>query len=74
MKKKILFYSVARSDYDRYLPLLNEFQLSQTINFGIAINSVHLNSKFGKLINLLTENLKFLNPNTHSIDSMIKKT
>lgn len=62
MKKKILFYSVARSDYDRYLPLLNEFQLSKTINFGIAINSVHLNSKFGKTYKFIDRKFKIFKP------------
>ncbi len=62
MKKKILFYSVGRSDYDRYLPILNEIYNNKKINLAIALNTVHLKAKFGRTYNFIDKKFKLFKP------------
>ena len=62
MKKKILFYSVGRSDYDRYLPILNEFHKYKKNDFAIALNTVHLKTKFGRTFKFIDKKFKLFKP------------
>ena len=61
MKKKVLFYSVARSDYDRYLPILENLN-KKKIDFAIALNSVHLSPKFGSTYKFINKKFKIFKP------------
>ncbi len=67
MKKKVLFYSVGRSDYDRYQPILENLH-KRKIDFAIALNSVHLSPKFGYTFKFIDKKsdqlLKFLEKET----------
>lgn len=62
MKKKILFYSVGRSDYDRYLPILSEISKNKKNQLAIALNTVHLKKKFGKTYDFMDKEFKFFKP------------
>ena len=62
MKRKVLFYSVGRSDYDRYLPILENLHKTK-IDFAIALNSVHLSRKFGFTFKFIDKKFKTFNPN-----------
>ncbi len=50
-KKKILAFSVGRSDFDRYFPILNELRQIVTVDLYVALSSVHQLDVFGKTIN-----------------------
>ena len=39
--KKILAFSVGRSDFDRYFPILNELRQIETVDLQVALSSVH---------------------------------
>ena len=62
MKRKVLFYSVGRSDYDRYLPILENLHKTK-IDFAIALNSVHLSRKFGFTFKFIDKKFKTFKPN-----------
>lgn len=62
MKKKILFYSVGRSDYDRYLPILSEIYKYKKNDFAIALNTVHLKAKFGGTFKFIDKKFKLFKP------------
>jgi GDP/UDP-N,N'-diacetylbacillosamine 2-epimerase (hydrolysing) len=62
MKRKVLFYSVARSDYDRYQPILENLD-KRKIDFAIALNSVHLSPKFGFTFKFIDKKFKIFKPN-----------
>ncbi len=62
MKRKVLFYSVGRSDYDRYLPILENLHKTK-IDFAIALNSVHLSRKFGFTYKFIDKKFKTFKPN-----------
>ena len=47
MKIKILLYSVARSDLDRFIPLLNYLKKTQRIEFLVIASYIHYLPKFG---------------------------
>ena len=47
MKIKILLYSVARSDLDRFIPLLNYLKKTQSIEFLVIASYIHYLPKFG---------------------------
>ena len=61
MKRKVLFYSVARSDYDRYLPILEKCELLN-VDFAVALNSVHLSNKFGNTFKFIDKKFKLFVP------------
>ena len=50
-KKKILAFSVGRSDFDRYFPILDKLRDIRNIDLKIALSSIHQSSVFGKTIN-----------------------
>ena len=50
-KIKILAFSVGRSDFDRYFPILNELREIKNIDLQLALSSVHQLYIFGKTIN-----------------------
>jgi UDP-hydrolysing UDP-N-acetyl-D-glucosamine 2-epimerase len=62
MKRKVLFYSVGRSDYDRYQPILENLH-KRKIDFAIALNSVHLSPKFGYTFKFIDKKFKIFKPN-----------
>ena len=47
---KILAYSAARSDFDRYYPLLNEINKSYRFNLRLIVGANHLSKKYGYTI------------------------
>tara|TARA_Y100001958_G_C21240107_1_gene567544 strand:+ start:1992 stop:3128 length:1137 start_codon:yes stop_codon:yes gene_type:complete len=61
MKRRILFYSVGRSDYDRYLPILENLN-KKKVDFAIALNEVHLSSKFGFTYKFIDKKFKIFKP------------
>ena len=50
-KTKILAFSVGRSDFDRYFPILDELRKIRKIKLKLALSQVHLLNIFGKTIN-----------------------
>ena len=48
--KKIFVLSVGRSDYDRYLPILEELKKNSSVNLYLILSSDHYASKFGNTI------------------------
>ena len=48
MKKKILAFSVGRSDYDRYYPILNEINNNKKLDLKLLLSSVHFLKYFGE--------------------------
>ena len=57
MKRRILFYSVGRSDYDRYLPILENLN-KKIVDFAIALNEVHISPKFGSTYKFIDKKFK----------------
>jgi len=62
MKRRVLFYSVGRSDYNRYLPILEKLKYEKNVNFAIALNSVHLSIKFGNTYKFVDNKFKLFIP------------
>ena len=50
-KTKILAFSVGRSDFDRYFPILDELRKIKKIELKLALSQVHSLNIFGKTIN-----------------------
>ena len=64
MKKiKIIAISVARSDYDRYLPILNQLHSNRKVELKLFISKDHLNPKFGKTINFIDKKFTLIKKN-----------
>ena len=61
MRRKVLFYSVGRSDYDRYFPILEKLN-RENIDFAIALNSIHLSAKFGSTFKFIDKKFKLFVP------------
>ena len=64
MKKfKGIIISAARSDYDRYVPILNDINKNSRLRTHLFLTKDHLNPKYGKTKILLIEkyNLIFNN-------------
>ena len=61
MRRKVLFYSVGRSDYDRYFPILEKLN-RENIDFAVALNSVHLSVKFGSTFKFIDKKFKLFLP------------
>ena len=58
-KKKIIAFSVGRSDFDRYYPILLELNKIKKIDLKIALSKIHQSSIFGNTINeIKKKNLK----------------
>ena len=69
MKKiKIIAISVARSDYDRYLPILNQLYNNRKVELKLFISKDHLNPKFGKTINFIDKKFKLIKKNYKNSD------
>jgi len=60
--KKIFVFSAGRSDYDRYLPILNELNKTPKVNLYLILSSAHYASKFGKTINFIDKKFKIIKP------------
>ena len=58
---KVLAYSAARSDYDRYYPILNELFNHKKIQLKIIVGSNHLLKKFGHTRLLIDNKFKTIN-------------
>ena len=63
MKKKILVISVGRSDYDRYLPIIDGLQKSKKINLSLFLTSAHYNKKLGYTANFINKKFKIIKNN-----------
>ena len=50
-KTKILAFSVGRSDFDRYFPILDELRKIKKIDLKLALSQIHSFNIFGKTIN-----------------------
>ena len=50
-KTKILAFSVGRSDFDRYFPILEELRKIKKIDLKLALSQIHSFNIFGKTIN-----------------------
>ena len=69
MKKiKIIAISVARSDYDRYLPILNQLHSNRKVELKLFISKDHLNPKFGKTINFIDKKFTLIKKNYKNSD------
>tara|TARA_X000000950_G_scaffold286896_1_gene397232 strand:- start:1326 stop:2456 length:1131 start_codon:yes stop_codon:yes gene_type:complete len=69
MKRRILFYSVGRSDYDRYLPILENLN-KKIVDFAIALNEVHISPKFGSTYKFIDKKFKIFKP--HKTKNMFR--
>jgi GDP/UDP-N,N'-diacetylbacillosamine 2-epimerase (hydrolysing) len=65
--KKIFVLSVGRSDYDRYLPIINELKQTKKVNLHLIFSSAHYASKFGTTINYVDRKFKIIKPKKTSI-------
>lgn len=69
MKKiKIIAISVARSDYDRYLPILNQLHNNRKIELKLFISKDHSNPKFGRTINFIDKKFILIKKNYYNAD------
>ena len=60
--KKIFVLSVGRSDYDRYLPILEELKKNPNVNLYLILSSAHYADKFGNTINFVDKKFKIIKP------------
>jgi UDP-hydrolysing UDP-N-acetyl-D-glucosamine 2-epimerase len=60
--KKIFVFSAGRSDYDRYLPLLNKLHHDSKAVVYLVLSSAHYASKFGSTINFINKKFKIIKP------------
>ena len=56
--KKIFVLSAGRSDYDRYLPILEELKKTPNVDLYLILSSAHYASKFGSTINFIDKKFK----------------
>lgn len=66
MKKKILVISVGRSDYDRYLPIIDGLQKSKKINLSLFLTTAHYNKKLGYTANFFSKKFKIIKNNNRT--------
>lgn len=59
MKKKILAFSVGRSDYDRYYPILNEINKNKKLELKLLLSSVHFLKYFGETYKFISKKFKY---------------
>ena len=55
---KILAYSAARSDTDRFYPFLNSLKKQNNVNLSVVASYIHYVDKFGDTIKHLYKNFK----------------
>jgi|TARA_Y100000294_G_scaffold29021_1_gene24442 UDP-hydrolysing UDP-N-acetyl-D-glucosamine 2-epimerase len=60
--KKIFVFSAGRSDYDRYLPILNKLHHSSRAAVYLVLSSAHYASKFGRTVNFIDKKFKIIKP------------
>ena len=64
MKKiKIVAISVARSDYDRFIPILDQLQNNEKFKLNLFISKDHLNPKFGRTVRFINKRFKIIKNN-----------
>lgn len=64
MKKfKGIAISAGRSDYDRYLPILQDIRKNNKIKFYLFLTKDHTNPKFGNTINLVNKKFNLIKKN-----------
>jgi len=51
MKKKVLFLSSIRSDYDIQAPIINAIKKSKKLDYALVVAGAHFDKKFGYTIN-----------------------
>lgn len=59
--KEILAFSVARSDLDRYSPIIDQLRKSKNINVRIIASTIHYMSIFGKTLKNFDKRIKIEN-------------
>ena len=55
-KKKIFFLSVGRSDFSRYLPIIDELNKHKNTNTTLIVTGAHFDSKFGNTFDEIKKN------------------
>ena len=71
---KILVLSVGRSDFDRYLPILNILKLDKKINIKIVTSNVHNTNLFGNTFLYIKKNgFQIINNNSKKFFEDLKK-
>ena len=63
MKKKIIFISAGRSDFDRFYSVLEEIKKSKKADLFIYLTSAYYNKTFGKEAKVIKKNFKVLKSN-----------
>ena len=58
--KKIFVISAGRSDYDRYLPILEELKKNTKADLYLILSSAHYSNKFGNTFNFIPKNFKII--------------
>ena len=64
--KKIFVLSVGRSDYDKYLPILEGLQGKSTVDLRLILSSAHYATKFGSTFNFIDKKFKIIKPKRFS--------
>ena len=59
-KKNIVAFSVGRSDFDRYYPILKELNKKKKIDLKIALSKIHQSNLFGYTINEIKKNFQII--------------
>ena len=60
--KKIFVISAGRSDYDRYLPIIEELKKNPKVDLYLILSSAHYASKFGSTFNFVAKDFKVIKP------------
>jgi GDP/UDP-N,N'-diacetylbacillosamine 2-epimerase (hydrolysing) len=63
VKKKIIFISAGRSDFDRFYSVLEEIKKSKKADLFIYLTSAYYNKTFGKEAKVIKKNFKVLKSN-----------
>ena len=58
--KKIFVFSVSRSDYDRYFPILEALQKENKVKLYLILSSAHYAEKFGRTINFIDKKFNII--------------
>ena len=66
---KLLAFSAARSDYDRYYPILNGLRKHPKLRLKLIVGSNHFLKKFGNTKSLIDKKFNLLELKKYSIDS-----
>ncbi len=65
---KVIAYTVGRSDFERFLPMLNALNSNRKINLKIVASYIHYLSYFGSTIKLVRKNFNLIALNKNKRD------